>query len=183
MLDSLLGSESPLLLSTPVKRVSETGLTQLAVLLVTPEKLYLLDLETNTLQQHFAINEYNLEEHSRHTGPQEEVSLHIVARFPREATPQFRLVEHFLELSKKTQEDANLELSAPLLSPAAPTLEVSDDEEEAERGVELHLETHRAVQLLSVVNHLSVLLEQPDTVFPVHRIPKSESFFTAKTSF
>ena len=181
MLASLLGSKSPLLLSTPVKRVSETGVAQQAILLVTPEKLYLLDLETNTLQQHFSINEYSLEKNNTHTGPQEEVSLHIVTKFPRAETPQFRQVEYFLELSKKTQEDANLEFSVPLLKPASPTLEVSD-EDEAERGVELHMETHRAVQLVSLVHHLSLLLEQPDTVFTVHHISKSESF-TAKTSF
>lgn len=159
----------------------------MTTILVTPDKMYMLDSDTNTLQQNFAISDYGLEERTTDRASNlEEVEIHILAKSPRQETPKFRQVEYFLQLSKAQEESEDMELLLPLMKekPPGPALEESCGEElEASTSVELLVETHHAAQLLSLVHSLSQLVEQPDTAFHVHRTHKSESFFTAKSSF
>lgn len=149
--------------------------------------MYILDSDTNTLQQNFDITDYSLEERTTKKATNlEEVEIHIAARSPRQETPKFRQVEYFLQLSKAQEESEDLELVLPLVEhkPPGPALEESPGEElESRNSVEFLVETHHAAQLLSLIHSLSQLVEQPDAVFCIHRTQKSESFFTAKSSF
>ena len=150
--------------------------------------MYILDSDTNTLQQNFAISDYSLEERTTYkaTNMLEEVEIHIIAKSPRQDTPKFRQVEYFLQFSKAQEESEDMELVLPLMehTPPGPACEESHGEEpETRNSVEFLVEAHHAAQLLSLVHSLSQLAEQPDAAFYIHRTQKSESFFTAKSSF
>lgn len=171
---SKLGGDNLLLLSTPVRYVTKTGMRNPAILLLTPDRIYLLDSSSNTFQRNFSISEYSLEERVSGANNLEEVEIEIVAKTRRAETPKFHQVEYFLQLSR---EEAENESQVPV-SPDH-SLRDGDQPQEEETGVKLLIATHHAAQLLSFYKSLSQLSVHPHTVFCVHRTLKSESFLSA----
>ena len=173
-----------LLLSTPVKYFTKTGSQHVATLLLTLEKIYLLDSESNTFQQNFSISDYSLEERAASTSGIEEVEIHVVAKSQRAETPKFHQVEYFLQLSHdQERETRGLALPPSSLhiseSDKETELEAASEEGDTDTGVKLLVATHHAAQLLSLCNSLAQLFGDADAAFCVHRTRKSESFFTA----
>ena len=185
---SKLCADVPLLLSTPVRYVTPNGSTNPALLLLTCDRLYLLDSSTNTFQQTFSVSEYSLDEHDSGASNLEEVEMGIVAISPKSTEmPSFHKVEYFLQQNCEKKHSSLESVGVPPIAQlaASPTLDWSDPELEPvndipERvGVKLLIPTHYAAQLLSFFNSLSRLSLSPLTAFPVHRTAKSESFLSA----
>lgn len=186
---SKLGGDKVLLLSTAVKYITKTGARNPANLLLTPERIYLLNSASNTLQQNFLISEYTLKECVSGTSNLEEVEIEIVMKSERAETPKFPQVEYFLQLSQKETESSTLVLPHSEQVPPSTTLNLAlcshkvetGDENQSEEvtGVKVLIETHNATQLLSLYNSLSQLSVHPPTIFCVHRTQKHESFLSA----
>ena len=195
---SKLGGTTSLLLSTPVKYITTAG-TNPALLLISCDKIYLLDCTSNTFQQTFSISEFSLQERDSGAGNLEEVEIEIVANNSSQ-TPEFpphlQNVEYFLQQScDKTIN--TVESTSPLVEqlhlqmPASPTLSwelesptvIGNQCQDDRVRVKLLISTHRAVQLLSFYKSLTqqVSLHSP-TAFCVHRNLKSESFLSAQSN-
>jgi hypothetical protein len=187
-----LGGDSLLLLSSPVNYVTPNGQKQPAQLLVTHEKIYLLDATTNSFLQTFSIAEHSLEECDSGAGNLEEIEIEIVANSSKSTEgASFQKVEYFLQQSCGSRSVESM--APPKLEQlaASPSLDWSDPDleqpetydhslTEERAGVRLLIPTHHAVQLVSFFNSLSqILTVRPRAVFCVHRTFKSESFVSA----
>lgn len=175
-----------MLLSTAVEYITKTGARNPANLLLTPDRIYLLNSASNTLQQNFLISEYTLKECVSATSNLEEVEIEIVMKSERAETPKFPQVEYFLQLSQKEAESSTLVLPQSEMVESSADLALHSHEVEAgdenqpeeETGVKILIETHHATQLLSLYNSLSQLSVHPHTIFCVHRTQKHESFLS-----
>lgn len=183
---SKLGRDEVLLLSTPVQYITKSGSRNPAHLLLTPDRIYLLNTTNNTFQQNFSISEYSLKECVAGSGNLEEVTIEIVMKSERTDTPKFHQVEYFLQLSQKETASGVFALPQIEQVPASPDLALphqevqacDDNQSQETKSVKLLIETHRATQLLSLYNTLSHLLIHPPTVFCVHKTLKQESFLS-----
>ena len=182
---SKLGEESPLLLNTPVKYITSHGTRNPAILLLTPDRIYLLDCKSNTLQQNFSISEYTLKEHVSGANSLEEVEIVIVAKAVRGETPKFHPVEYFLN-SNDNESPTGLPQVEQVSTHVSPDvrgqevgLEGCEQLQVRKECAKLLIATHYATQLLSFYNSLSV---HPHTAFCAHRTLKSKSFLSAKSN-
>ena len=161
------------------------------MLLLTPDRIYLLDCKSNTLQQNFSISEYSLEEHVSGTNGLEEVEIVIVAKAMRDETPKFHSIEYFLSSNDNKFSESPTGLPQHVEQVQVSThlgpgvrdqeigLEASEQLQEREECAKLLIATHYAAQLLSFYNSLSV---HPHTAFCAHRTLKSKSFLSAKSN-
>ena len=174
------------MLSTPVRYTTPNGTTNPALLLLTHERIYLLDSTKNTFQQMFSVCDHSLDERDSGASNPDEVEIEIVANSTQSTEmPRFHKVEYFLRQSCEKRSSAESIGEPPIAQLAAsPTLDWSDPElgpadQASDRvGVKLLIPTHHAAQLLSFFNSLSRLSLNAHTAFLVHRTVKSESFFS-----
>ena len=171
------------MLSTPVRYTTPNGLTNPALLLLTHERMYLLDLTKNTFQQTFSVSDHSLDERDSGASNLDEVEIEIIAQLTE--TPSFHKVEYFLRQSCEKRSSTESVGVTPITQLAAsPTLDWSDpelepaDEASDRLGVKLFIPTHHAAQLISFFNSLSCLSFNPQTAFSVHKTAKSISFFS-----
>lgn len=184
---SKLGGDKDLLLSTPVTYITKSGARNSANLLLTPDRIYLLNSTSNTFQQNFLISEYSLKECVSGTSNLEEVEIEIVVRSERAETPKFHQVEYFLQLSQKETESSTVVLPHIEQVPGSTDLTLSsheieacdDNQSEGITGIKLLIETHHATQLLSLYNSLSQISMHPNNIFSVHQSLRHESFLSA----
>lgn len=175
------------MLSTPVRYTTASGSTNLALLLLTHESLYLLDSTKNTFQQTFSVSDHSLDQRDSGASNLDEVEIEIVANSSQSTEmPSFQKVEYFLQQScEKRSSMESVDMPSMSQLAASPTLDWSDPElDPADRppervGVKLLIPTHHAAQLISFFNSLSRLSLNPHTTFSVHRTFKSASFFSA----
>ena len=166
-----IGENSELLASIPVTHVTTAGSQRPSILLLTAEKLYLFDCESDRLQQSFPVEGCSItEKGSTHMIRLDEVELHLEPHTSEtdsslEETPEFKPVEYYLQLSP-TQELVVLPQSATKETSESTTVEQEESKETS--SLALRAKTHQAVQFLFVYHSVVQFILQPGCSFCVY---------------
>ena len=162
----------------PASRTTVNGSEQSVLLLLTANKLYILDCDTNTLQQHFSIKHSKLEKQdTSHKGL---VELHLMPHLrsaDMDALPQtnFQAVEYYLELSQMEAQEL------PVFASGNSDNTVASDNDK-DNNIVLLISEQEATRLLSVFQSIRSHILEPELGFCVYSSPvdttKAESFFS-----
>lgn len=171
----------------PAIRTTSNSSEQIVFLLLTPDKLYLLDCESNTLQQNFSIAESKLEK--KDTSLKDLVEVHLT---PHVTSPDkdvlspsnFQTVEYYLKLSHMESQDLPhpITVASDNNSSAAA---VSGDEKctaSSSSAIVLHINEKDTIRLLSTFHSIRSHILEPELSFCVYSFhaaqTKDDSFFS-----
>lgn len=168
----------------PATRTSLSSSEQQVFLLLTADKLYVLDCDSNTLQQHFSIAESKLEKmDTSHRGPVEvHLTPHMRSPVKDILSPSnFQTVEYYLKLSQMEAQDlpSPVTIASDNNSNAAAT---NDDEKHSASNIVLLIDEKYANQLLSTFHSIRSHILEPELNFCVYSFcatgTKEDSFFS-----
>lgn len=171
----------------PAIRTTSNSSDQIVFLLLTPDKLYLLDCESNTLQQNFSIAESQLEKKDTSLKGLVEVHLTPHVTSPDKAvlsSSNFQTVEYYLKLSQMEAQDLPhpIAIASDGNSSAAA---MSDDERctaLSSSVIVLHINEKDTTRLLSTFHSIRSHILEPELSFCVYSFhatqTKVDSFFS-----
>ena len=176
----------PCLAVLPAARATSSGPEQTVLLLLTTDKLYLLDCVSNTLQQHFNIGESKLEK--KDASKRGQVEVHVI---PNLISPEkdvlsptnFQTVEYYLKLSQMEEAQAlPVTASSSSVSNNAAPVDDGADECDVSSNVVLLIDEREASSLLSTFQSIRNHILEPELSFCVYSSPKTgskeDSFFS-----
>ena len=174
----------------PAIRTTSNSSEQIVFLLLTPEKLYLLDCESNTLQQNFSIAEAKLEKKDTSLRRLVEVHLtpHVTSPDKDVSSPSnFQTVEYYLKLSQMEAQDLPHPITIASDSNSSAAAK-SDDERcaaSSSSAIVLHINEKDATRLLSTFHSIrSHILESELSfcVYSFHATGTKDDLFFSVTS-
>lgn len=188
-----LDREHPYIAAVFATRVSpNTSKTQQFVILLTSDKLYFLDCESDIMQQNIPIRDTNLVEcsSSQLEAMEGQVELHV-QHCPNDeqakaGPPDFQAVEYYLDLPQRQlvlKEDED-PLTDQTRAEGNRDNECEDQDSESSNLLKVVylVENHHSVQFQSVYHLVRQYLCDPDSMFPVNStkvVHNDLSFFSA----
>ena len=157
----------------PAVRTTISGSEQSVLVLLTAEKLYLLDCDSNTLQLHFNIEQLKLEMKNGNSQSQmERIEIHLTPH-SRSADKDilspsnFQTVEYYLKLSQMEAQEIPVTAASTDDNDSCTHEDVKHD---ASSKIVLFVEMKDATRLLSIFHSIRSQILEPELCFCVYNL-------------